>query len=662
MKSKQTLSILLALVMVLSLCACGIAPQTARAETPEPTAAAGTSAQAAAPAAAETTAAAAEAAPKTELSDIDAQLVLISQQAGKLLQPVGELPWYYTVTDLDHNGRLEFIAASQHPSDRSTNLKLWEVSKDRTALTECSVKKDEDESFPDMMSDSTDTFHVAADDSWNYLFYDNILVSDQEIYTIKSTFKLKDGVISYEAYAQEHTVVKNGMRYISYTSPEGGDISQADYSAAGVKAFPDAERSNTSFEWLVAEDAKDLAKLTDCLLVFSGMKKAPENFPVPRPAALSAPVATPAPAATPAPTPVPVPTYLTITKNPTNENKRSGQTAQFVACANVFDSLNWVLVSPYGQEYTPAQFARMYADAPVYGEYSTTLSISNVAEDMSGWGAYCTFFYKGQTARTSTAYLYVTGTPRPAPTPQPQEGGVFYGSVTDWNYSTVSVNLDGTTVVALSRDICYITGDLYYGAPATAYWEGTTTKGLNFTYCLIEGSEPGPAPVPGSMYGFAHEGGGGYAIDLSNGSQVFVDAWNCKVEGQFYDGCAAIVYYYGTPTSDNVYLAEIYGNMGLIVPTEEDQGGWAGSHYYDSMPRENTEDDQGGWAGSHYYDYMPEPDYVYVDEDGLQVTVWDDGSQTFMGDDGSFFHFEADGSWAYYDPETDEISGGMIYD
>ena len=166
---KKRLALLLALVMTLSLCACGIAPQTAKAETPESTAAAGTSAQAAAPAAAETTAAAAEAAPKTELSDIDAQLVLISQQAGKLLQPVGELPWYYTVTDLDHNGRLEFIAASQHPSDRSTNLKLWEVSKDRTALTECSVKKDEDESFPDMMSDSTDTFHVAADDSWNYL-------------------------------------------------------------------------------------------------------------------------------------------------------------------------------------------------------------------------------------------------------------------------------------------------------------------------------------------------------------------------------------------------------------------------------------------------------------------------------------------------------------
>ena len=660
MKSKRILSVLLALVMILSLCACGIAPQTAKAETPEAPAAAETSAQADAAA----PAAEAPAAPQTELSDIDAQLVLISQQAGKLLQPTGELPWYYTVTDLDHNGRLEFIAASQHPSDRSTNLKLWEVSNDRSALTECGVKKDEDESFPDLMTDSTDTFHVAADDSWNYMFYDNILVSDQEIYTIKSSFKLKDGVISYEAYAQEHTLVKNGMRYISYTNPNGADISQADYSAAGVNAFSGAERSNTSFEWLVAEDAKDLAKLTDCMMVFVGMKKAPETFPVPKPAALSAPLATATPAPTltpvitPAPTPVPVPTYLTITKNPTNENKRSGQTAQFVACANAFDSLNWVLVSPYGQEYTPAQFARMYADAPVYGEYSTTLSISNVAEDMSGWGAYCTFFYKGQTARTSTAYLYVSPTPRPAPTPQPQEGGVYYGSVSDWNYSTVSVNLDGSTIVALPWDICNLSGEIYYGAPATAYWQGTTTKGLNFTYCLIEGSQPGPDPTPGSMSGYAHEGGGGFAIDLANGSQVFVDSWNCKVEGQFYDGCSAIVYYYGSPTSDNIYLAEIYGNMGLIVPTEEDQGGWAGAHYYDNMP----EEDQGGWAGSHYYDSMPEPDYVYIDSDGLQVTTWSDGSQTFMGEDGSFFHFETDGSWAYYDPETDEISGGMIYD
>jgi hypothetical protein len=61
---------------------------------------------------------------------------------------------------------------------------------------------------------------------------------------------------------------------------------------------------------------------------------------------------------------------------------------------------------------------------------------------------------------------------------------------------------------------------------------------------------------------------------------VFVDSWNCNVEGQFYDGCSAVVYYMDYPSTANVYRADIFGNMGLIIP-DEDQGGWAGSNYYD---------------------------------------------------------------------------------
>ena len=57
-------------------------------------------------------------------TDIDNQLSYIFSQASSLKQNDGNT-WYYTVTDLDHDGSLEFIAASQHPQDRSTNLKVW---------------------------------------------------------------------------------------------------------------------------------------------------------------------------------------------------------------------------------------------------------------------------------------------------------------------------------------------------------------------------------------------------------------------------------------------------------------------------------------------------------------------------------------------------------
>lgn len=57
--------------------------------------------------------------------DIGSQISLISSQMSTLKQNDTAKNWYYAVTDLDHNGRLEFIAAAQHPADRSTNMKVW---------------------------------------------------------------------------------------------------------------------------------------------------------------------------------------------------------------------------------------------------------------------------------------------------------------------------------------------------------------------------------------------------------------------------------------------------------------------------------------------------------------------------------------------------------
>ena len=126
----------------------------------------------------------------TEPSDIDNQLNFLYSQLGTLKQNDGQNPWYYTVTDLDHNGSLEFIAASQHPQDRSTNLKVWEVGADRQSLVECTLSKDPDESFPDILTDVADSFHDTASGTWNYLFYDNVVLSPTEVYTSKSAYHL----------------------------------------------------------------------------------------------------------------------------------------------------------------------------------------------------------------------------------------------------------------------------------------------------------------------------------------------------------------------------------------------------------------------------------------------------------------------------------------
>ena len=547
MQYKNIFSLLLALIMLFSVAIIG--PAAAFAEE----------------------AALAEIIPAAEeVSDVDAQLALIFAKIGILKQPNTALSWYYTVTDLDHNGRLEFIAASQHPNDRSTNLKIWEVNADRTAIRECTVVKDPDESFPDILTDITDTFYDPDTDTWFYLFYDNVVLSANDVYTSKSAYHLKNGSISYESFAVEHTLVENGYRSVSHTDANGISISPDQYNAAGVNAFYGAERSSTSFDWFISDELESLSRLADSFAVFMGEKEPTEVFPVPQPEALKTPASTPVPVYTAAPTAVPItpvqptpepqPTYLSITKNPTNENRTEGDTAWFVANANAYESLTWTMVSPNGGEYSLQNFGYMFADAPISGMYSTTLSIGNVALDMQGWGAYCTFYYRGQTARTTTAYIYVSKKqpPKPAPTT------TFYGTVTDWSYSTVNVDIYGVGVVSIPRGICDVYGDLSYGAKASVAWDGS-----KITYCYIEGDKPYVGPVYGSMSGTAYRNSDSVlCVFLQNGDTIYLPSYSksgytCNISGYVGyagGGASCVIYYVNYPKAENVYELDVYGD------------------------------------------------------------------------------------------------------
>ncbi len=476
------------------------------------------------------------------------QLKLIASKFDSLKQKdTKDAAWYYTVTDLDHNGLLELIAASQNAKDLSTQLKVWTVSKDATELTECTVDKTGGESLPDILIDTIDTYHDTGSDTWYYMVTDTVVVSDTMINTSQMALKLKDGVVSYEAYAVESAMMQNGVRTIRHMGKNGISISAEQYNAAGANAFAGAERSNTAFEWLAGSEAGNLDSLTGCYEVFTGTREPTENFPVPK-------SDTQGGSGTPAPAPAQPSqdSWLYITKNPTNENRVTGESAIFIALANNYESLHWTFVSPDGGEYSPASFLAG-SGAYLSGEHSTTLTVSNLESWMNGWGAYCTFYYRGQSARTSTAYMFISN--RPAPTPDPQ-------------------------------------------------------------------------PTYGSMSGNAYQNGSRYSIYLQNGSTVTVNSWTCNIEGQFYDGCSAIVYYTNYPSTANIYRVDIFGNMGLIVPDG------ATEHATGLIVPDGAFD--GGWAGSNYYnnepDYTSNPLYNAKADEHNRVTCPNCGNHFSMGE------------------------------
>ena len=162
-------------------------------------------------------------------------------------------------------------------------------------------------------------------------------------------------------------------------------------------------------------------------------------------------------------------------------------------------------------------------------------------------------------------------------------GTTFTGVVT--YRSGKNVYLQNGTQVFVDSWNCKVEGNFYDGCSAVVYYTDYPST-ENVYHADIYG-DPGlrpdpdpPAPVYGSMSGSAYEGGGGYAINLDNGDQVYVDSWKCKVEGQFYDGCSAVVYYTDYPSSDNIYQVDIYGNQGLLIPDGLTVGDDDGSSLY----------------------------------------------------------------------------------
>lgn len=330
------------------------------------------------------------------------QINLILSKMDGLLQTDEQNTWYYCIMDLDHNERMEFVAATQHPADRSTSLKVWEVNADTTDLKECVIEKEADESFPDLITNASDTYYDYYIDRWYYLFYDNVVLSPAELYTVRCSVTMKDGVIGYQAYAVEHSELVDSYRYVSHSDMNGNPISASQYNASGIKEFNEAERTTTHFDWFTAAEAKTAYRLESSFKVFADMKPAPSRPPIIPPAVMQHDELAPVwgnEGETDA-------VYMVITKNPTSEkNKKVGDSLSFVTSANVYDSCYWTFVDPNGNEFDLDYFAAHHVNSYIDGYYEPTLTIRNLDEYMDGWGAYCTYSFKGQTAETSTAWI-----------------------------------------------------------------------------------------------------------------------------------------------------------------------------------------------------------------------------------------------------------------
>ena len=410
-----------------------------------------------------------------------AQLNLIYSSLASIRQNETSGVWSYSVTDLDHNGRLE-VLATMKDANRTTFVNVWEVNAEQNALAACKVNIPQGQSFPYLYAENADTFYDSTTDTWAYMFYDNMVLNTNDVYTFKSSVTLKDGMLSFTQHATQVTSnASGGYQQTAFFDAGGNPISPEQYNSAGVNAFASANKSSTNFGWFGYATANNVSVLADSYAVFKGLKQPDKTVPVV--------------AYTPAPQSPSTPAYLSITKSPTSESHYTGETAYFVSNATTWTSLSWTFVSTYGGEYSVEGFQSIFPGSPVGGSSSTTLTVSNVTNDMSGWGVYCTFYYNGQTARTNTAYLYVTTKTYTSTTPilygpsyysaygtdihtQDRNGTQIYqhtdGSVTYFYTDGTGIHLDSTGTVTDFDEYGNSTTYFTDGSSYTEYSTGTS--------------------------------------------------------------------------------------------------------------------------------------------------------------------------------------------
>lgn len=298
----------------------------------------------------------------------------------------GSSPWFYAITDLDHNGRLEVITAYLQGTGLYTTGKIWEVDADFASVAACRSVINGGENWPDLIQDSFVSYYDKGNNSYNYVFETVTRQSPSRYLYAWRTLCLTAQSVAVDQLGTKSVdyVSVNSSPAVTCTNKYGQAIPEAQYNSLPEQQFANCERTVTAVTWVPVETA-----------------------PAAQPPVTPTPVPTPAP--TPVPTQNPALPQVLITKNPTSESLPIGGRTWFIAHAQGSNSVSWQLISPDGRIHSVTESMALNPGLALNLQSGgDTIEVSNVPLSLNGWGFQARFENSsGNFALTSPAYLYV---------------------------------------------------------------------------------------------------------------------------------------------------------------------------------------------------------------------------------------------------------------
>lgn len=489
---KKIISLFLALCIVFALCACG---ETAQEAAPAPTAEV-TAAPAADPAP--------SAQPESNGDPIADQIVLLFNSICMLKTNPDYAKYWYTVTDFDHNGRLEVTGAVTEGTGSYTSALIYEVGEDMKTLNNVDLGLKEGEFLPEIIKSKVDVYHT-ADGAYNYIFFDSCSVDAGNHAQTIEALSLADGKLALRPLGFIDISTKDGNTAYSFTDVNGAPLAdQAAFLALAPNAFPGAIKEEITIDWFALSDIYSTDRLAKSYSVFMGLEKLDVD-----PIITPIPEYTPSPAPTPTPTPTPAADPV-VTKNPTAESVIEGGSCQFVARADNASSMRWMLMDKNGNVYDAAK-SPFAGQLRVSGVTSTCLTLSNIPLGMNGYRAYAEF-YGTTTIQSKAATVSVSPVPIATVSASANNGTNFFDlNNTVYLYSSNGANIH-YECIKQGDSGPYASADVGNGAGITI--AGIEGQRINVeVYANVIGSEkvsyfvftvdrqPAPAPTEWTEYG-----------------------------------------------------------------------------------------------------------------------------------------------------------------
>lgn len=197
----------------------------------------------------------------------DSQLQIIAKNADVWIGDTEQIaePFFYAVTDLDRNGRLEIIQSFRQGTGLYTCTQLWEVDINKSVLVPCQLSEyDDEDSQPDIITDNPiSVYWDKANNCYYYIFDDNIRYSAGEGYQNLLSVSLQNCIVTTTLLAQSYSVAdSNSDMTTTYKDANGNTIDENAFNITADNTYADFTAMKSTIGWTDYSVSSQLSAMT----------------------------------------------------------------------------------------------------------------------------------------------------------------------------------------------------------------------------------------------------------------------------------------------------------------------------------------------------------------------------------------------------------------